>query len=164
MVVNKVFFFLTFIFLRDNIYIEIIIGSDEVYNMSNPESRGHLWKIPTIGNIFSKIEYSNLKTLNMNFTNNQSQERSLVPNVTNPQNVESFKPNFIVFNYMLILLLVSNLSSAGIRGYTRRSLPYLRINIILILNYYLVETFNTAVNYYLVETFNTAVSIVVNSR
>ena len=108
-VVNKVFFFLTFIFLGDNIYIEIKIGSDEVYNLSNPESRGHLWKIPPIGNIFSKIEYSNLKTLNMNFTNNQSQESSLVPNVTNPQNVESFKPNFIVFNYMLILLLVSNL-------------------------------------------------------
>ena len=72
------------------------MGSNEVYNLSNPESRGHLWKNPTIGNIFSKIEYRNLKTLNMNFTNNQSQESSLVPNVTNLQNVESFKPNFIV--------------------------------------------------------------------
>ena len=139
--IQLVFSFFASIFLKD----DNIIKSDKFYNLSNHKSRGHLWKIPPIGNIFSNIKYSNFKTLKMNFTNNQSRKSSLVSNVTNPQNVEFFKPNFIVFNYMLILLLVSNLSSAGIRGY-RRSLPYLRINIVLILNYYLVETFNTSVS------------------
>ena len=77
----------------------------------------------------------------MNFSNNQSLESRLV-NVNNSPNVGFLNPNFIVFIYMLVILLISNLSAAAIRGY-RRSLTYLRINIILILNYYLVETFNT---------------------
>ena len=51
---------------------------------------------------------------------------------------------FFMFSYMLIILFVSNISVGTIRAY-RRSLPYLRINIILILNSYLAETFNAVV-------------------
>ena len=53
--------------------------------------------------------------------------------------------NFFVFCYMFINLLVSNIATWTIRGY-KRSLPYLRINIILILNSFLVETFNVIVS------------------
>ena len=55
------------------------------------------------------------------------------------------KFNFLVFFYMLIILLIANITTCTIRGY-RESLPYLRVNIILILNYYLVEIFNAFVS------------------
>ena len=53
--------------------------------------------------------------------------------------------NFFVFCYMFIILLMSNIATWTIRGY-KRSLPYLRTNIILILNSFLVETFNVFVS------------------
>ena len=53
--------------------------------------------------------------------------------------------NFFVFCYMFIILLISNIATWTMRRY-KRSLPYLRINIILILNSFLVETFNVIVS------------------
>ena len=49
--------------------------------------------------------------------------------------------NFGVFFYMCILMLVSNMATSTLRSY-RKSLPFLRINQILLLNGYLVEVFN----------------------
>ena len=64
---------------------------------------------------------------------------------TNNDNTNVFHLyTFFMFSYMFIILFVSNISVGTIRTY-RRSLPYLRINIILILNSYLAETFNAVV-------------------
>ncbi|XP_023333462.1 uncharacterized protein LOC111705217 [Eurytemora carolleeae] len=66
-------------------------------------------------------------------------------NLSSPSLVIFRKFNFLVFFYMLIILLIANITTCTIRGY-RESLPYLRVNIILILNYYLVEIFNAFVS------------------
>ena len=52
--------------------------------------------------------------------------------------------NFWVLLYMTVILLVSNSITSTIRTY-RHSLPYIRVNIIIILNHYLVEVFNVFV-------------------
>ena len=72
--------------------------------------------------------------------------QNITSNATNPQNNDFHDFNFFAFFYMLITMLVSNLSTSTIRGY-RRSLPYLRINLILLLNCLLVEIFNTFVTF-----------------
>lgn len=72
--------------------------------------------------------------------------QNITSNTTNPPNNDFHDFNFFAFFYMLITLLVSNLSNSTIRGY-RRSLPYLRINLILLLNCHLVEIFNTFVTF-----------------
>ena len=80
------------------------------------------------------------KTLNLN---------TGLENITNIDN--AYNPSFpyfliIFFVYLLLLLVVSNLIAGLIRGY-KRSLSYLRINIILSLNHALVEIFNTCVTF-----------------
>ena len=72
--------------------------------------------------------------------------QNITSNTTNPPNNDFNDFNFFAFFYMLITLLVSNLSNSTIRGY-HRSLPYLRINLILLLNCHLVEIFNTFVTF-----------------
>ena len=52
--------------------------------------------------------------------------------------------NILIFFYMVVLLVVSNLATCTFRAY-RRSLSYIRINIIILLNGFLVETFNSIV-------------------
>ena len=59
--------------------------------------------------------------------------------------------NFGVFFYMCILMLVSNMATSTLRSY-RKSLPFLRINQILLLNGYLVEVFNIFVNHLVILT------------
>ena len=77
---------------------------------------------------------------------NNSSAQNITANATNPQNNDFHDFNFFTFFYMLITMLVSNLSTSTIRGY-HRSLPYLRINLILLLNCLLVEIFNTFVTF-----------------
>ena len=72
-----------------------------------------------------------------------------VSNYTNPEPLPHHT-NFYVFFYMCILMLVSNMATSTLRGY-RRSLPFLRINQILLLNGYLVEVFNTFVTYLVIS-------------
>ena len=74
---------------------------------------------------------------------NSDTNQTLINTNNNNKNVFHIY-TFFMFSYMLIILFVSNISVGIIRAY-RRSLPYLRINIILILNYYLAETFNAVV-------------------
>ncbi len=59
--------------------------------------------------------------------------------------------NFGVFFYMCILMLVSNMANSTLRSY-QKSLPFLRINQILLLNGYLVEVFNIFVNHLVILT------------
>ena len=59
--------------------------------------------------------------------------------MTPSQLFQNFNP--FVFLYMFIILIVSNVITSTIRGY-KRSLSYMKINIILLLNYSLVEAFN----------------------
>ena len=80
------------------------------------------------------------KTLNLNTS---------LKNITNIDN--SYRPSFpyfliIFLVYLLLLLVVSNLIAGLIRCY-KRSLSYLRINIILSLNHALVEISNTYVTF-----------------
>ena len=80
------------------------------------------------------------KTLNLNTS---------LENITNIDN--SYRPSFpyfliIFLVYLLLLLVVSNLIAGLIRCY-KRSLSYLRINIILSLNHALVEISNTYVTF-----------------
>ena len=63
-----------------------------------------------------------------------------VSNYTDPEPLPHHA-NFSVFFYMCILMLVSNMATSTLRSY-RKSLPFLRINQILLLNGYLVEVFN----------------------
>ena len=94
-----------------------------------------------------KIEFSSVK-LNMlknNTETSEHEEEAFQANIQSSNVSEVI--NFFVFCYMFINLLLSNIATWTIRlrGY-KRSLPDLRINIILILNSFLVETFNVIVS------------------
>ena len=58
------------------------------------------------------------------------------------QNLTFREINIWVIFYIIILLLASNTITSTIRAY-RHSLAYIRVNIIIILNHYLVEACNT---------------------
>ena len=66
-------------------------------------------------------------------------------NLLNPERVFFQNFSFLVFFYMITIFFTSNLITDTVRRY-RRSLPYLRINIILILNCSLVEVDNAVVS------------------
>lgn len=63
-------------------------------------------------------------------------------NTTLSQTNQNYR--FFICPYMLLILLICNMANSSIQGY-KRSLPYLRINIILILNTFLTQTFNAIV-------------------
>jgi len=93
-----------------------------------------------------------------NYTNEEFNHANLELDQANPEPVSNYTyldpvsnytdteplphhANFGVFFYMCILMLVSNMATSTLRSY-RKSLPFLRINQILLLNGYLVEVFN----------------------
>ena len=96
----------------------------------------------------------------MSFDNYNSFDINPSHNISNPRETFGKDSNVFLFLYMMILLLVSTTITIGIREY-RRSLPYLKINIILLLNYYLVEVFNSACG--LLVNINTVVRDCINT-
>ena len=81
----------------------------------------------------------------MALASNETLTRNVSKNLLNPERVFFQNFNFLVFFYMITIFFTSNLITDTVRGY-RRSLPYLRINIILILNCSLVEVYNAVVS------------------
>ena len=79
-------------------------------------------------------------------TLNRSTSLENIKNIDNSSKTSFPCFSIIFFFYLLLLLVVSNLIAGLIRGY-KRSLSYLRINIILSLNHALVEIGNTYVTF-----------------
>ena len=77
--------------------------------------------------------------------NNQSFLRNAERNVTNAQSKVFENLNLFVFSYMVIILVVANYFTYTIRGY-RNSLPYIKVNIILLLNCCLADIYNSFVS------------------
>ena len=103
-----------------------------------------------------------------NYTNEEFNHANLELDQANPEPVSNYTyldlvsnytdreplphhANFGVFFYMCILMLVSNMANSTLRSY-QKSLPFLRINQILLLNGYLVEVFNIFVNHLVILT------------
>ena len=77
----------------------------------------------------------------LSLASNETLTINVSKDLLNPKRVFFQIFYFLVFFYMIPILFTSNLITDTVRGY-RRSLPYLRINIILILNCSLVEVYN----------------------
>ena len=71
--------------------------------------------------------------------------RNAERNVTNAQSKVFENFNFFVFSYMVIILVVANYFTYIIRGY-KNSLPYIKVNIILLLNCCLADVYNIFVS------------------
>ena len=79
------------------------------------------------------------------FNNQTFLIRNAERNVTNAQSKVFENFNFFVFSYMVIILVVANYFTYTIRGY-KNSLPYIKVNIILLLNCCLADVYNIFVS------------------